>query len=470
MESQNSKVILESPEPMKVAQWLLDTRFTADASVPALVYFNGEWWEWFKDRWHVRDQEWLQDQVYPALEDATYLRETQHGTVRKRLSPTPELVRGVLQALRSKARRDYRETPVWLRGHREKPSPADQVAFDNSLYDLKTGKQMVRDATWFDHQVLPVELDPNAKCPLWLKCLEQWSCGDEDWKTLLQRWFGYCLMNHRNYDKWLLMYGKSRAGKGVIARMLKRLLGETVMVSRSLEDLNGEFGLQGLQRARVLNLTELNELDAKSAGRVASIIKRVVGRDPQRINIKHGKALENVIINAAIMVQTNEIPKLPDVRGGVSNKMLVLPFNWSALDAGNKPDPDLDNKLAEELQGVAMWALEGAKALVRGEGWPTVASAEAAMEVYESENNIFDSFLNDRCVRSEEGFVATALLWEEWRDWCRKHQVETRVDRIRLRSRLIDGSTWGLRATVRNNGRTKGLVGLSLKKEVNDAG
>lgn len=65
----------------------------------------------------------------------------------------------------------------------------------------------------------------------------------------------------------------------------------------------------------------------------------------------------NCIIPAAPIIQANDIPKLPDKAGSISSKMLVLPFNWSALDAGNKPDPGLLDKLMAELPQIAAWAL-----------------------------------------------------------------------------------------------------------------
>ena len=81
-------------------------------------------------------------------------------------------------------------------------------------------------------------MNPDPKPPeLWLRCLDQWGCGSPEWATLLQRWMGYCLMNHRRYAKWLLMYGKARAGKGTIVAIVQKLVGNECFKSCGIEQL-----------------------------------------------------------------------------------------------------------------------------------------------------------------------------------------------------------------------------------------
>ena len=94
----------------------------------------------------------------------------------------------------------------------------------------------------------------------------------------------------------------------------------------SLDDLAGDFGLDGLEHSRVLCISEVSELEGKSGERATRVLKNVLGEDPLTINAKFKRQMRNVLIGAAPMMQANEIPLLPNKGRGLSSKMLVLPF------------------------------------------------------------------------------------------------------------------------------------------------
>ena len=150
------------------------------------------------------------------------------------------------------------------------------------------------------------------------------------------------------------MYGKIRGGKGTITTVMRKLIGRAAFMSSSLEDLANEFGMDGLECSKVLAINEVNEMDSKGGERVCRVLKNIVGQDPMTINAKHQRQQRNVVINAAPMVQSNEIPVLPNKGRGLSGKMLVLPFDVSFE---GREDLALEDKLEEELQGIAMWAV-----------------------------------------------------------------------------------------------------------------
>ncbi len=467
---------LPSKEPMKVARRVIQDHFTSSSTEGALnqiIWYRGAFWEFCRNRWERRDESWMRARVWQELEDAVIMVEKRVDgvpvNVAVRYAPDSAKVDNVVDALKAlpEVWKEYKHVPVWLRERDSRPDPEGLIGFEDVLVPVVPGQGdlLARDATWFDPCTLPVPFVPGAPCNVWKACLKQWSCGVPEWEVLLQRWFGYCLMNHRRYAKWLLMKGKARAGKGTIARVLMGLLGTEGVKGCSAEDITKSFGLWGMETAKVISITEMDGEDRQMVRHMAALVKRLVGQDPQIIDIKYQKPLTNVVIPAAPMVQSNMIPRLPDIGGGLSSKMLILPFQWSTLDPGQKDDTRLDNKLRLELPGIAAWAVEGARALEMGLGFPELESALEDLEDYRIENSPMDSFLQDCFVKDDERFTASSIIWEAWIKWKHENLVDTRISRNRIRNAVKEGSSWAL-TPHRLHGSARGLKGLGLKDGV----
>lgn len=244
----------------------------------------------------------------------------------QRFCPNKSKIENVVRAIMAQVKITHTTVPCWL-GPEKRLNPERVVTFENVLIDPKTKEVIDRDEEWFDPVTIPCNYDPDATCPRWEQCIDEWSDGCSVWKELLQRWMGYCLMPHRKYARWLLMYGKVRAGKGTISHIIEALIGTGNYMGTSLDDLAGDFGLDGLEKSRVLCISEVSELDSRQGEKATRVLKNIVGRDPIAINIKFQRQMRNVLINSAPMVQANEIPKLPNKGRGLSSKMLVLPFD-----------------------------------------------------------------------------------------------------------------------------------------------
>lgn len=462
---ENTSVVtggLPEAEPMKVAAYIRNQEWPDGR----LIHFRGSFYEYYGDQWQRRSDDWMVDRLWRAAENVMVVQEDSRGReYAERYGPTNLKIQNLFAALRALpgVRRDVGHIPMWLAPGDSLPAPEMSIGFQDAVVTLEPLGVVPRNQNWFDLAVVPANYDPEATCPLWEACLEQWSMGSEEWVTLLQRWFGYSLMNHRRYAKWLLMYGKTRAGKGVIARVLAALVGSECFQSAGVEDFEGGFVLEGFENTKVLSLTEAFGTERKTAERLNALIKRVVGGDPQRLHRKYKAALENVVIPAAPMMQANEIPSLPDRSGSVSSKMLLLPFHWSTRDPGSKEDSGLSEKLLKELPGIAMWALRGAVDLHSSGGlFPVLAEAEETRDAFSSTNSPMDAFLEKHFVKNGEGFVATDLIWERWLDWVKYNRQLNPYTRQGIRSAVKENTSWPLHFKRLTNG-PRGLRGLSLR-------
>ncbi len=472
---------IESGEPMVVADALIRDVFLTPSKYQGLWHHESGWYLWYGEQWKRITDEEVEDACWRELADAWV--KTADGTGIKRFAPTRAKVGDVMRAMASQCRLPHKEMPFWLHGPPTVSDPGGEevegfgedpgviVSFKDSIVDVRSGYWVARGEGWFDPVVLPVGYDPKAACPRWMKCLEEWGRGDEKWGLLLQRWFGYCLMRHRRYAKWLLMYGKARAGKGTIAAVLKMLVGDGFM-GAPLQMLGERFGMEHLCKAQVLSINEVTDLEFVEGAKAVGAIKSILGGDPMTIDRKGRSALVNKIVQAAPMLQSNEIPKLCNTQGGLSVKMLTLPFTVSF--AGHE-DTKLLRALEGELAGVAAWAVEGARQLeASGGGWPEPEEAAETVERFRLVNNPFDSFLEARFLKNPEGFVRFETLWRQWQSWRRENGVPLKVGKLYLPKRVEEGSTWDLsRARLDEEGNPspygkRGFLGLSLRRERDD--
>ena len=460
---------MSSPEPMKVARDLVNHSFSTPNNKGGLWYYNGSYYQWYGNQWHLRDDTWLEDTLWVLLEDAYYTENTVNGPELRRMKPNRGKIENIVRAIGACTKVPHSGVPLWLNGEGSFDATRG-IAFQDVVFDAKTGQTVPRDEDWFDPVTLPVGFDPDSTCPRWMQCLEEWSGGDPTWVDLLQRWMGYCLLPHRRFAKWMLMYGKVRAGKGTIARILERLIGRECYMGTSLDDLAGEFGLDGLERSRVICVSEVSELEGKDGERCTRVLKNIVGQDPITVNVKFQRQMRNVVVNAAPMMQANEIPMLPNKGRGLSSKMLLLPFDRTFE---GKEDPDLLEKLEKELVGIAAWAAAGAQKVETcrdsGRRFPMPKRAEEAVKLYHIQNNPFDHFLEERFLRSESGFVATDMLWWQWKDWLKANGIRNvHVARNQIAMKIEAGSSWGVYRHRPGANSKRGLRGLSLRKNFED--
>ena len=456
---------LTSSEPMKVAYALLRGIFKTPSGKMGLWAFRGDYYQWYGDSWERRDTEWLEDLCWLELEDAHYQEIGADGVPRvRRLCPNKQKIDNVIRALTARCRLPHSIVPVWL----DEPSKngGSIISFQDVCFNADTGDICERNEDWFEPNILPVNYVDGVPCPRWMKCLDEWSADDPEWIELLQRWMGYCLMNHRRHARWLLMYGKVRSGKGTIGKVLQKLLGRDAFMNSSLDDLSNDFGLDGLEHSRVLCISEVSELAGKDGEKATRVLKNIIGQDPLTVNVKFKRQMRNIIVNAAPIVQANEIPQLPNKGRGLSSKMLVLPFD---ISFEGKEDPYLIDKLTKELEGIAAWCAEGAAKLENSkERFPLPERAKDTMQMYHLQNNPFDHFLEERFTRNEEGFIATDLLWVQWNDWIKKNEIKKlHVPRNQLSMKIETQSSWSI-SRYRVHGGKRGLKGLSLRKSFED--
>ncbi len=338
---------------------------------------------------------------------------------------TQRLVADTLNALRSVTMltSDVRP-PAWVDGATG-PAPRDVIALRNGLLDTATRRLLPPTPSFFTLNALDFDYAPDAPRP------EQWhqfltgiwsdeadpTAVDRASVDTLQEWFGYLINSDTSQQKMLFLIGPTRSGKGTIARILARLVGEQNLAGPTLGSLTGQFGLGPLYGKSVAVIS-----DARLGGRAdtAVVVERllsITGEDTQTVDRKHLRQVD-VKLGTRIVILSNELPKLSDASGALVNRMILLRFVKSFL---GKEDPRLTDKLAGELPGILLWALDGLDRLrERGRFVQPPSSAELIQDMAELSSPI-SAFVRDRVVLDKTAATPIKDAFGEWKRWCEDH-------------------------------------------------
>jgi putative DNA primase/helicase len=213
--------LLPSPSaPMEVAHELLLARHTDASGAMTLRHWRGGWWQWQGPRWFERTQRGVASDAYHFTEHARYWA----GDTIKPWAPNRNKIANLLDALAA---------IVYLPEEVSMPSWLDGTAYDgllvstqNGLLDVGARTMLEHTPTFFNATSVPLAYDPSARqAERWLAFLDALWPGESASAAALQEWFGYVISGRLDLHKILLLIGPTRAGKGVMARILGEPVG-----------------------------------------------------------------------------------------------------------------------------------------------------------------------------------------------------------------------------------------------------
>ena len=260
------------------------------------------------------------------------------------------------------------------------------LAFKNTVMFLE-GKKLTfhkHSPKFFITKKFDYDYNPNAKCPLWKKCLSQWFPKKEAVQIqILQEYFGYCLTYDQRFEKFLIIFGKSRGGKNTIAEVLLDLLGGSAAdIKANLVPPKERSFMVG---EKVLYLDETMECRSQNT---VNILKKIVSTGP--LDIRPLWAQKFDLYNKPKLFFTfNKPPDDLKIDNALRNRMLTLK---ATVTFEKNPNVNLKTDLKKEYSGILNWAIEGYNRLY--ENGKFTSYDDATRELYEAANEC-DTDLED---------------------------------------------------------------------------
>ena len=217
---------LPSPkEPLRVARILIDERYSNGSLL--LRAWRGGIWVWDATRWVEVEESKIRSDTYTFVEHAAWIDTSKKEPEEKPWAPNRYKIADLVDAMRAATHlREDVHQPAWLEA--VDAPPADElVAVTNGLLHVTTRDLLPHSPKYFNQTAVPFAYNPTRRSRnAGSKFLGELWPDDPESIEALQEFFGYVISGRTDHHKILLLVGPTRAGKGVIARVLKGLVGE----------------------------------------------------------------------------------------------------------------------------------------------------------------------------------------------------------------------------------------------------
>ncbi len=371
--------------------------------------WRGVFYSWNAARGHYREM--TTDEVHKSVYDGlAYMEDLDQAAVAKLLHAAVA-VPGLLI--------DQVSAPGWI--DRRDVDGTNYVVCPNGLLYLPTMTLTPATPELFTLSTIGVPYTPGAAAPSgWLLALEQWFGGDREAIDCLQEWFGYLLVPDTRQQKILLLWGPKRSGKGTVARILRRLLGNDACAGPTLSSLTTNFGLQPLIGKQAAIISDARLGGKSDQAMIAERLLSVSGEDGQTIDRKHREAWSGYLPTRFVIL-SNELPRLQDASGALASRFVVLQTRVSYI---GREDTGLTARLQAELPGILLWAIDGWRRLrERGHFVQPTASADAVRELEDLASPV-GQFLRETCRPEPDATVVCVDLYRAYTTWCMKSGVK----------------------------------------------
>jgi putative DNA primase/helicase len=399
-------------EPMACARLFVELHCQHDHA-RTMRCWGGNWWTWRTTHWVEVPERTVRSLLYHFTENALYLN---GKDVPVPWAPTRRKVGDLLEALAAIVilPQDF-EQPCWL----DDRATGQIVAVKNGLLDIDTRQLYAHTPLYFG--TVSVPFDYNAVAPEPRRFLdflaELWPSETEAIEALCE-WFGYVISGRTNLQKMLLTIGPTRGGKGVIARVLTRLIGKPHVCGPTLSSFAGEFGLAPLLSKSLAVIS-----DVRFSGRNASVVVErllsISGEDTLTVNRKYHEQIDCRLPTRMHLI-SNEMPKLNDASSAIVGRLIVLILTRSWL---NKEDHELEDRFTPELPGILNWALDGLARLNENGGrFTRVPSADEVIVAMRDLASPVAAFVRERCRLDAQVEIAIDEIFAVYKTWAEENE------------------------------------------------
>ena len=298
------------------------------------------------------------------------------------------------------------------------PSEASNewINLENGLLNPLTKEFKEHSPDIFSIIRIPIQYDPQAKCPLWQKKLKEKI--EENKIDVVQEMFGYCYLPGQTFQTAFLLYGPRRTMKSTTLYVLEHMLGDENVTAYQLQWLTeNQFGAAYLYGKPANICPDLSTKALNDTGRFMTI----TGGDKISSSKKHEHPI-SFYPDSKLFFACNDIPP-------TANKNLAFYRRWIILEFKKQTelvdvDADLKEKLLAELPGILNWSLEGLERLIANKRFSYWLNEEEVKDLYERGSNSIQSFIFHYIdTEDDEGALKKRAVYSKYKEYCEQEEL-----------------------------------------------
>jgi putative DNA primase/helicase len=319
------------------------------------------------------------------------------------------------------------------------------INFRNGLFNYDTWTISEHSPDLLFTSQLPVNYNPEAICPLWIKTLNEIFEQDQNKINVLQEFIGLCLTKIVKFEKSLILVGEGANGKSVVLSVIEAQMGDENYASVPLEKFDNHFYLAYLFGKTVNISTETNA----KAEVYDSTFKSIVSGETLVVDEKHKKPFQYKPFCKLIFAMNN-LPRVSDKTDAFFRRILILRLN--RVFKKEEQNRNLKDQLAGEREGILSWSLVGLRRLLQRGYFAASAEIEQEVSQYKKENNSVAIFVEEECEVNNSHHVFKDEIYRRYSEFCRLNNygsfAKNRFGKelIKVIPEIQDGKVTGSRA------------------------
>jgi len=342
------------------------------------------------------------------------------------------------------------------------------VVFQNGIYYVKEDTLVPITPDIFLTTTLPFDYDPRAMHGLWDWFVADIFNGEQDCIDLLQEWMGYCLIASNHMQSMMFLFGKPGSGKSTVGSVIRAMLGGDRVAAANTDSFKTLFGPAVLVNKYLAIMAESRDTNKKDIDKLLQMWKAITGGDTLSVRRLYRDAVDARLFCRLMYIANDALPfdDTSEAMKGRTN-LLYFPNNYR-LD---KPDRMLEYKLAKEVQGIALWAIEGLRRLLERDEFTVPKSSKEHLEGISRLSNPIGLMLEECCewhVGAEflDHNTPCDLLYNLWVAWCNATCTRNSLSRQAFYMRLRNLPREMVRERIMKDGKRLYVYrGLEVKKE-----
>jgi putative DNA primase/helicase len=408
---------------------------------PNLVHCNAEALDWDGAAYVPVEDATIRASGRKFLDDCFVRKITKVGPEETRCKPNNKTVSELVGAAYDGCHvPGSTPTPSWFGYDADRPPATECISFRNGILHATTRGFINPTPALFTRNGIDFNYDPTAIVPLvWLATLDQYwpDPADRDCILALQEWFGLLLTADTSFQKILLLLGPLRSGKGLIGRILAKLVGRLNVVATTPAALSGQFGQEPLiaKLVAIVGETKIGTSSKWNDPILETTLLNVSGEDPVGVNRK-GRMFWNGTLSVRFVLMANELPRFADNGGALGNRMVIIPMTNSFLGV---EDRTLEARIEAELPAILNWALAGLDRLLKQRHFTEPRAGLALKRQMILLASPVKSFVEENCQFAAGAFVEKDALYSRWKLHCMSNGERSPGDRDVFCRDLLSG-------------------------------